>query len=92
MSLERIEPKGGMTDLVTVVGGVSFSSVRPGTETVLGLFVCNWNSSDDSSLTGGDKSYRGLFSLGICGMVIGGTEVRGTCFSTSTKVSGTHTV
>jgi hypothetical protein len=92
MSLCRLEPKGGMTDLTTVVGGASFSPVGPRTIVVLGLLVCNWNSSDDTSVTGGDDSCRGLFSLGTYGVVVGGTVVRGSCCSTLTKVSGTHTV
>jgi hypothetical protein len=92
MSLCRLEPKGGMTNLTAMVGRASFSPVGPGTVVVLGLLVCNWNSSDDTSVIGRDDSYRDLFSLGTCGMVVGGTVVGGSCCSTSTKVSGTHTV
>ena len=62
-----LEPKCGMTGLthvvVTVVGETSCSIVV-GVATVLGLLVCIWNSSDDTSVTGRDDSCRGLFSLG----------------------------
>jgi hypothetical protein len=92
MSLCRLEPEDRMTDLTTVVGGDSFSPVGPGTMVVLGLLVCNWNSLDDTSMTGGDDSCQGLFSLGTCGVVVGGTVVGGTCCSTLIKVSGTHSV
>jgi hypothetical protein len=78
--------------LTTMVGRDYFSPVGPGTVVVLGLLVCNWNSSDDTSVTGGDDSCRGLFSLGTYGVVVGGTVVRGSCCSTLTKVSGTHTI
>ena len=92
ISLCWLEPKGGIIDLVIVVGGVPDSPVGPGTVVVLGLSVCNWNSSDDTSVTGGDDSCRGLFSSLTCGVVFGGTVIGGTCCSTSIKVSGTHTV
>jgi hypothetical protein len=46
MTLWRLEPKGGITDLVTVVDGAYFSPVGPGTDEVLGLLVCSWNSSE----------------------------------------------
>ena len=63
-----LELKGGMTGLtpvvVTVVVGTSCSTVAPGVETVFGLLVCIWNFSYDTSVTGGDVSCRGLFSLG----------------------------
>jgi hypothetical protein len=78
--------------LTTMVGEIYFCTVGPGIEIVLGLLVCNWNSSDDTSMMGGDESCRGVFSLGIYGMVIGGTLVRGTFCSTSIKLSCTHTV
>ena len=97
ISLYRLEPKGGMTGLTPVVGGTSISPFGLGTVVVFGLLVCNWNSSEDISVTGGDESCRGLFSLGTCGVVVGGTVVEGTvvggaCCSTSINVSGTHTV
>ena len=92
MSLYRLKAKGGITDLVTVVGGGSFSPVRPGTNEVLGLLVCSWNSSEDTSVTSGDKSCLGLFSFGTCGVVIGGRVVGGACYSTSINVLGYHTV
>jgi hypothetical protein len=87
-----LEPKGGMTGLTPVVGGTSISPIGPGTVVVLGLFVCNWNPSDDTSMTSGDDSCRGLFSCLTCGVVVGGTMIRGIYCSTSMKVSGTHTV
>jgi hypothetical protein len=92
MSLCSLEPKDGMIDLTTVVGGASFSPVGLGTMVVLGLLVCNWNSSNDTSVTGEDDSCRGLFSLGTYGVVVGGTVVGGTCYSTSINVSGIHTI
>ena len=68
VSLCWLEPKGRMTGLTpmvaTVVGGTSCSTIALGVETVFGLLVCIWNSSDDTSVTGGDDSCRGLFSLG----------------------------
>jgi hypothetical protein len=70
MDLWRLDPKDGITDLVTVAGEASFSPVGPGTEIVLGLLVCSWNSSGDTSVTGGDKSCRGLFSFGTYGVVV----------------------
>jgi hypothetical protein len=75
-------------DLVNVVGGASFSPVGPETDEVLGLLVCSWNSSEDTSVTGGDKSYFILFSFGTCGVVVGGTVVEGACCSTSINVLG----
>jgi hypothetical protein len=77
MTLWRLDLKGGITDLVTVVDGASFSPVGPGTDEVLGLLVCSWNSSEDTSVIGGDKSCLGLFSFGTCGVVIGDTVVGG---------------
>ena len=63
-----LEPKGRMTGLitgvVTVVDETSCSTIVPGVETVFGLLACIWNSSDDTSVTGGDNSCQGLFSLG----------------------------
>ena len=63
-----LEPKGRMTGLtpvvVTMVGRNSCSTIAPGVETIFGLLVCILNSSDDTSVIGGDDSYRGLFSLG----------------------------
>ena len=68
IALYWLEPKGRMTGLtpvvVTVVDGTSCSIVTPGVDTVFGLLVCIWNSSYDTSVTGGDDSCRGLFSLG----------------------------
>jgi hypothetical protein len=58
---------------------------------VLGLLVCSWNSSDDTSVTGRDKSCLGLFSFGTCGMVVCDTVAGGSCYSTSTNVLGSHT-
>jgi hypothetical protein len=83
---------GLITVVVTVVGEASCSTVVPGVETVFGLLVCIWNTSDDTSVIGGDDSCQGLFSLGTCGVVVGCTVVGGTCCSTSTKVSGIHTI
>jgi hypothetical protein len=66
----RLAPRGGLSTLFTVVDGASFSPVRPGTGMVLGLLVCNLNSSNDTSVTGRDKSYLGLFSFGTCGVAV----------------------
>jgi hypothetical protein len=41
MALWRLKPKGGITDLVTVVDEASFSPIGPGTDEVLGLLVCS---------------------------------------------------
>ena len=41
MPLWRLEPKGGITDLVAVVDGASFTPVGPGAKMVLDLLV--WN-------------------------------------------------
>jgi hypothetical protein len=56
--------EGRPINLFTVVDGTSFSPIGSGAKLVLGLFVCNWNSFDDTSVTGGDKSFLGLFSFG----------------------------
>ena len=68
IALIWLEPKGRVTSLTpvvaTVVGGTYFSNVAPSVETVFGLLVCILNSSDDTSVTGGDDSCWGLFSLG----------------------------
>jgi hypothetical protein len=64
MTLWRLDTKGGITDLVTVVDGASFSPVGPGIDEVLGLLVCSWNSFEDTSVIGGDKSCLNLFFLG----------------------------
>jgi hypothetical protein len=70
MTLWRLEPKGGIPTLVTVVDRAYFSPVGPGTDEVLGLLVCSWNSSDDTSVTGGDKSCLGLFSFRTYSVVV----------------------
>jgi hypothetical protein len=70
MTLWRLELKGGIPTLVTVVDRASFSSVGPRTDEVLGLLVCSWNSSDDTSVTGEEKSCLGLFSFRTYGMVV----------------------
>ena len=63
-----LEPKGRVTGLtpvvVTVVVETSCSIFVLGIETVFGLLVCILNSSDDTSVIGGDDSCQGLFSLG----------------------------
>ena len=41
MTLWRLALKGGITDLVTVVDGASFSPIGLGTDEVLGLLVCS---------------------------------------------------
>jgi hypothetical protein len=41
MALWRLEPKGGLSTLVTFVVGAYFSPVGPGTDIVLGLLVCS---------------------------------------------------
>jgi hypothetical protein len=78
--------------LVTVIDVTSFSPIGLGAEMVLDLLVCNWNSSDDTSVTGGDKYFLGLFSFGTCGVVVCDTVVGGSCCSSLTKVLGFHTV
>jgi hypothetical protein len=88
MTLWRLEPKGGLSTLVTVVDGASFSPIRLGTEIVLGLLVCSWNYSDDTSVIGGDNSCLGLFSFGTCGVVVCDTVAGGSFCSTSTNVLG----
>ena len=90
MTLWRLDPKGGITDLVTVVDEASFSLVRPGTNEVLGLLVCNCNSSEDTSVIGGDKYFLDLFSLGTCGVVVCDTVAGVSCFSTSINVLGSQ--
>ena len=92
MSLCRLEPKGGITDLVTVVGMASFSPIGPGIDEVLGLLVCSWNSLKYTSVTGGDKSYLELFSLGTCGVVVCDTVAGGSYCSTSINVLGSQAV
>jgi len=59
----RLALRGSLSTLVTVVDGTSFSPVGLGAELVLDLLVCSWNSSDDTSVTGGDKSCLGLFNF-----------------------------
>ena len=88
----RLSLRGGLSTLVTVVDGTSFSPVRSGDELVLDLLVCNWNSSNDTSVTGGDKYCLGLFSFGTCGVVVCDTVAKGSCCYASTKVFGSHTV
>jgi hypothetical protein len=92
MTFWRLVLRGGLSTLVTVVDEASFSPVGLGTAIVLGLLVCSWNSSDDTSVTGEDKSFLGLFSFGTCGMVICDTVAEGSYCSTSTNVLGSHTV
>jgi hypothetical protein len=92
MTCWRLAPRGGLSTLVTVVDKTSFSPVGSGTEMVLDLLVCNWNSSGDTSVTGGDKSCLGLFSFETCGVVVCDTVAGGSCCSASTKVLGSHTV
>jgi len=92
MALWRLEPKGGIPTLVTVVDGASFSPVGPRVATILGLLVCSWNSSEDTSVTGEDKSCLGIFSFGTYSVVVGDTVAGGPCCSTSTNVLGSHTV
>jgi hypothetical protein len=41
MALWMLKPKGGLSTLVAVVDGASFSLVGSGTATVLGLLVCS---------------------------------------------------
>jgi hypothetical protein len=40
----RLALRGGLSTLVTVVDGPSFSPVESGAELVLDLLVCSWNS------------------------------------------------
>jgi hypothetical protein len=92
MTLWRLEPKGGLSALVTVVDRDSFSPVGPRTDIVLGLLVCSWNYSDDTSVIGGDKYFLGLFSFGTCGVVVCDTMAGGSCYSTSINVLGSQAV
>jgi hypothetical protein len=92
MTFWRPALRGGLSTLVTVVDGASFSPVGPGTEKVLGLLVCSENSSDDTSVTSRDKSCLGLFSFGTCGVVVCETVAGGSYCSNSTNVLGSHTV
>jgi hypothetical protein len=88
----RLTLRDGLSTLVTIVDRTSFSPVGSGAEMVLDLFVCNWNSSDDTSVTGGDKSCLGLFSFGTCGVVVCDTVARGSYCSDLTKVFCSHTI
>jgi hypothetical protein len=88
----RLALRGDLSTLVTVVDGTSFSPVRSGAELVLDLLVCNWNSSDDTSVTSGDKYCLGLFSFRNYGVVVCDIVAGGSCCSASTKVFGSHTV
>jgi hypothetical protein len=77
---------------VTVVDGISFSPDRSRAGLVFGLLVCSQNSSNDTSVTGGDISFLGLFSFGACGVVVCDTVIGGSYCSVSTKVFGSHPV
>jgi hypothetical protein len=72
---------------VTVVDGISFSPVGSGVGLVFGLLVCSQNSSNDTSVTGGDISCLGHFSFGSRGVVFCDTMS-----SISTKVFCSHPV
>jgi hypothetical protein len=77
---------------VTVVDGIPFSPDGSGARLVFGLLVCSRNSSNDTSMTGGDKSYLGLFSFGAYDVVVCDIVSEGSCCSISTKVVGSHPV
>jgi hypothetical protein len=76
----------------TVVDGISFSPTESGVGLVFGLLVCSRNSSNDTSVTVGDRSYLDLFSFGACGVVVYDTVTGGSCCFVSTKVFGSHPV
>jgi hypothetical protein len=88
----RLALRGGLSTLVIVVDGTSFSPVGSRAELVLDLLVCNQNSSDDTLVTGSNKSCLGLFSFGTCGVVVYDTVAEESCCSASTKVFGSHTI
>ena len=77
---------------IIVVDGNTFSLSGSGDGLVFGLLVCSQNSSNDTSVTGGDRSCLGLFSFKACGVVFYDTVIRGSCCSVSTKVFGSHPV
>ena len=77
---------------VTVVDGISFSPAATGNGLVFGLLVCSQNSSNDTSVTGGDRSCLGLFSFGAYGVVVCDIVTGGSYCSISTKVFGSHPV
>jgi hypothetical protein len=77
---------------VTIVDGISFSLARSGARLVFGLLVCSQNSSNDTSMTGGDRSCLGLFSFRACGVVVLDTVTGGSYCFVSTKVFGSHPV
>jgi hypothetical protein len=62
---------------VTVVDGISFSPSRSGAGLVFGLLVCSQNSSNDTSVIGGERSCLGLFSFKACGVVVCDTVTGG---------------
>ena len=77
---------------VTVVDGISFSLDGSIAGLAFGLLVCSQNSSDDTSVIGGNISCLGLFSFGACGVVVCETVTeRSYCFI-STKVFGSHSI
>ena len=77
---------------VIVVDGIAFSLAVSGAWVVFDLFVCNQNSSDDTSVTEGDVSLLGLFSFGTCGVVFCETVTEGSYCFVSNKVFGSHSV
>jgi hypothetical protein len=77
---------------VTIVDGISFSPTGSGAGLVFGLLVCSQNSSNDTSVIGGDRSCLGLFSFIACGVVVYDTVTRGSRCSVSTKVFGSHPI
>jgi hypothetical protein len=77
---------------VIVVDGISFSPAGSGAGLVFCLLVCSQNSSNDTSVIGGDKSCLGLFSFRACGVVFFDTVTGGSYCFVSTKVFGSHPV
>jgi len=75
---------------IVVVDWIPFSPAVSGAWLVFGLFVCNWNSSDDTSVMEGEVSFLGLFSLGTCGVVICEIVTERSYYSISTRVFGSH--
>ena len=80
------------SSFIVAVDGISFSPAVSGVRLVFGLLVCNWKSSTETSVTEGEVSFLGLFSLGTYGVVFCETVTEGSCYSISTRVFGSHSI